>query len=78
MENNQQNRGRQEQDQNVRTGQSSQENSSSEQNNESLNTSSIEQPVQNLRDPQEGSGRSYDYGTEGSPEQGLEGSAASE
>ena len=76
MENNQ--RKGQEQDQQLRTGENSDGLMESQQNNESFNTASAEQPVQNLRDAAEGSGRSYDYGSEGSPEQGLKGTAASE
>jgi hypothetical protein len=76
MENNQP-RG-QEQDQNLRTGQNSEGLMESQENNESLNTASADQPVQDLREGAEGSGRSYDYGAEGSPEQGLPGNAASE
>jgi len=66
MENNQQNRGRQEQDQSMQRGQNN-ENLMDQQNNESLNTAS-QQPVQNLRE-QVDAGRSYDYGASNSPEQ---------
>lgn len=65
MENNQQNRGRQEQQQ--QKGQGNENNLMDQQNNESLNTNS-QQPVQNLRE-EVGSGRSYDYGAPNSPEQ---------
>ena len=71
MENNQQSRGRQEQDQGLQRGQSSENNLNEQQNNESLNTAS-QQPVQNLRDSEVGSGRSYDYGAQNSPEQDTE------
>ncbi len=76
MENNQQSRGRQDQDQGLQRGQSSDNNMMEQQNNESLNTAS-QQPVQNLQE-ETGSGRSYDYGASSSPEQGVEGDAASE
>ena len=66
MENNQQNRGRQEQEQGMQRGQQ-QDDQLTEQPSESLNTAS-QQPVQNLRE-NTGSGRSYDYGAENSPEQ---------
>ena len=73
MENNQR-KDQQQQDQPLRTGQNSEGLFESQENNESLNTSSTEQPVQNLRDAAEGSGRSYDYDIEKSPEQGTDGS----
>ena len=69
MENTQQNRGPQQQgperDQNNDNMRQEQE------NNESLNTAS-QQPAQNLRDKNVGSGRSYDYGADYSPEQDSE------
>ena len=67
MENNQQNRGRQEQQENPQRGQGNEDSLMDQQNNESLNTAS-QQPVHNLRE-QIGSGRSYDYGAQNSPEQ---------
>ena len=71
-----QNQRNSEQEQNQRTGQNREGLMNSQENNESLNTSSQEQPVQNLRNEAAGSGRSYDYGSENSPEQGLEGGEA--
>ena len=67
MENNQQNRGRQDQEQNQQRSQSNENNLMDQQNNESLNTAS-QQPVQDLRE-QIDSGRSYDYGAQNSPEE---------
>lgn len=67
MENNQQNRGRQGQEPQPQRDHNSENNLMEQQNNESLNTAS-QQPVQNLRE-KIGSGRSYDYGAENSPEQ---------
>jgi hypothetical protein len=64
----------QEQDQRLRTGENSDGLMESQENNESLNTASTEQPVQDLREAAEGSGRSYDYGAQSSPEQGTDGS----
>src|SRR5687767_11456927 len=70
MQNNQQNRGRQE-EQGVERDENSRNNIQEQQNNENLNTAS-QQPVQNLRDKNVGSGRSYDYGADYSPEQDPE------
>ena len=55
-------------DQNVRTGQNSQDDLRSQENNESLNTGS-QQPNESLRNAAAGSGRSYDYGVPGSQQQ---------
>jgi|GEM_PF-6335062 len=59
-------RNREGEDQQLRTGQNSEGNIESQQNNESLNTSSQPQPNESLRNTAAGSGRSYDYGVEGS------------
>ena len=70
MQNNQQNKGPQQQG--PERDQNNKDVNQEQVNNESLNTAS-QQPVQNLRDKNVSSGRSYDYGADYySPEQDSE------